>query len=100
MPYERPRQYEFDTRTKRQAIQRAGNECEECGDGNVNLYVHHALGIWYAVNLYPQIPAWLVSSIDNAVVLCSTCHVEYDNRMREEHHIQAIALLGILDELK
>lgn len=96
----RPTEYEFTTATKQQALRRARGECEECGDVNEPLVIHHMLGIWYAVNLYPQIPPWLVSSIDNAEAVCRSCHVELDNKMREEHHIHAIALLGILDNIR
>ncbi len=91
----RPSSYEFGGETKRQAIARSGNKCEECGqEGYVE--IHHLLGIWYAVNMYPQIEPYLISSIANAICLCLDCHHMYDARLKKEHPYYAAKLLGMI----
>lgn len=92
----RPREYEFPGRVKVEAVRRSGHKCEECGlEGYVE--VHHLLGIYYAVNFYPQIEPYLVSSIANAICLCLDCHHMYDARLKEEHPYYAAKLLGMIE---
>lgn len=95
----RPGNMEFSGHTKIAALKRADHKCEECGfDGYVE--VHHLLAIYYAVNFYPQIAPYLVSSIDNAKVLCGDCHRHYDAQEKNEHSYYAAKLLGYFAEIE
>ncbi len=93
---QRPHEYEFCGNVKKQAIARSGGKCEECGDPGY-VEIHHLLGIYYAINFYPQIKPYLVSSIANAICLCLDCHHMYDARLKKDHPYYAAKLLGMID---
>ena len=93
---QRPHEYEFSGPVKKQAIARSGGKCEDCGQPGY-VEIHHLLGIYYAINFYPQIEPYLVSSIANAICLCLDCHHKYDAALRKDHPYYAAKLLGMID---
>lgn len=99
--YWRPPEYEFTYKTRVEALKRAKFTCEECGvrqEDGYALFVHHVLGIAFARYYYPSIAPVVISSLANARVLCSDCHLEADNAMREDHAYLAARLVGMLVE--
>jgi hypothetical protein len=94
----RPREMEFSGSVKVQAMRRADGRCEKCGEKSNRVEIHHKLGVYYAVNFYPMLPSFIISSIDNALVACPDCHRELDDSMAINHVNMAYSLLQLLGQ--
>lgn len=93
--------YEFSEETKRDALKRSENRCEECGvhEADEQLYIHHILSCFIAKHR-PELSPEMIRSLANARVLCSKHHREADryNESLTENEIMviAIALFGMV----
>lgn len=72
-------EYEFSKSTVIEALKRANFTCENCGTRKLDtpekyLEIHHLIYVWYAID--NNIPHAIITSVENAMCLCHSCHVE------------------------
>ena len=68
---------------RKQAIEKADNRCEQCGNTSLKMQVHH----WR----YPE--DWTKDKIDNVVALCWECHEKRHLEKRaisRDHYLELI----------
>lgn len=89
----RSHKYEFDRRTRREALLIADNKCSECGS-DMKIELHHIASV-HACRIV-GVPHALISNLNNALALCHSCHKEVHRETKTEDFIQlAQALLGL-----
>lgn len=88
--------YEFSRSVKREAKERAGWKCEQCGTKGTKqnrLEVDHKVAIWFAHKYQFLAPA-VIQHIANAQVLCQECHEEKHRKESiEGYKIEAAMLI-------
>lgn len=86
----RPKDCEFSKETIIEALKRSHFTCERCGIPKEETFegyleIHHMLGIARACSLYPELSHAVISSLQNAKVLCIKCHQIEDNETKYNH---------------
>lgn len=94
----RPPEALFSNETKRQALERANYQCENCGRRG-KLEIHHILPIYIATQVYQDLPHVALSVIENALCLCPDCHNKEHDRdwYKKDYSAQAMVLYGMLE---
>jgi predicted HNH restriction endonuclease len=75
---EKRRVFEFDFKTKQEALQRTHYTCEICGreenrEKGVYLQAHHRIAIWFALE-NPCLALEAIRSLANLEIVCRECH--------------------------
>lgn len=90
MRSEHRKPYEFDRKTKLEALERSGNVCEGCGKpgSKTRLEADHLVPVYFAIK-YPIFAIEVIRSLANLRILCPDCHKK---RMHyEESEIMLLA---------
>ena len=75
--YRRP--FEFSKETKKEALRRAENKCDHCGQETKELSIHHLISIWWAIET-KCLAVEVIKSVANASALCKDCHNDLHTR--------------------
>lgn len=94
----RPTTAEFTKETKLAALRRDNWSCQECGKRKElvgHLEIHHLLGIAIALQCHPEVSHAMLSSLENSICLCPSCHKIRDKIDRKKHKEYAQELLAL-----
>lgn len=84
-------EYLFSYELKRQALESAFYQCENCGkhDSRTNkLEAHHLLSVWFAREC--KIEPALIKKLDRIAMLCHSCHAKV-HKQESRHQYEQIA---------
>lgn len=99
---ERRRPYEFPPEVKKEALEKAGYACEQCGrqdNRTEKLQADHRVAIWFARES-KSLAVEVIKSIANCQILCQTCHSEkHKEESRAYYEQESLAVLQAYFEL-